>query len=84
MFMLKKTHKAELNLLDRQHRSLLQRECDINQRALDAERAITKNLRAQIDAMEPDYQLGKKRREQYAKDNATRKARRDAARSAKK
>lgn len=84
MFMLKKTHEAALNLRDRKHEADLQRERDINQRALDAERAITKNLRAQIDAMTPDYELGKKRREQYAKDNAIRTARRAAARSAKK
>lgn len=38
-------------------------------------------LEAEITAMRPDYELGKKRREQYAKDNVIRKERRAVART---
>lgn len=91
MFMLKSTHEKALEKAADDYAATLksisniaENDRAIDQRAIDAERAITKNLRAQIDAMKPDYELGKKRREQYAKDNAIRKARREAARSAKK
>lgn len=47
---------------------------EINQRALDAERAIVRSQRAEIEAMRPDYELGKKRRAAYDADNAKRKA----------
>lgn len=53
MFMLKKTHEAELNLRDRKHEANLQRERDIDQRALDAERSITKSLREEVERLRP-------------------------------
>lgn len=78
--MLKSTHKAELqkarNFFDNTAKQLN----TLNQQALDAERAIAKSLRADIEEMTPDYELGKQRRAQYQKDNAKRKERRAAKR----
>lgn len=81
MFMLKSTHEkamADIFSLTKEAIDEVKKRAEsdrtINQRALDAERSITASLRAEIEAMKPDYELGKKRRAAYEADNAKRKA----------
>lgn len=74
MFILKSTHERLIGLAKAEK----QAERDMGQRTLDIQRSINKSLRAEIEAMTPDYELGKRRRELQEADNAKRKAARAA------
>ena len=86
--MLKSTHEKAMS--DRlrvtlealaENKKSCELEISYAKRAIDAEQAISASLRADIEEMTPDYELGKQRRAQYQKDNAKRKERQEAKRA---